>query len=227
VRILGFIGADLVGGKEHEEGGIGPFLKERVKEEEHDASYVVERVARALRRMKIDDVTGLWIGDVPLVELGPDEAVGVDEALDAVKGADSHEDYAGLQLSLNYEDDQLLHLITISYAQAHDPEEAALEVLDSAHVLALEPLENEEMDAYEERLNTLLGPHEALEDFATPFVELEEPFIARMLDALSKELPLLEPEMSVELDHEGLATIDDLYTQSVASSSALPGLDLS
>ena len=49
--------------------------------------------------------------------------------------------------------------MTISYAQAHDPEEAALEVLDSAHVLALEPLENEEAEAYEERLNTLLEPH--------------------------------------------------------------------
>jgi hypothetical protein len=226
LRILGFIGTDFVGGQEHEEGGIGPFLKEHVKEEEHDAQYVLERVARALRGMKIDDVTGLWIGDVPVVELGPDEAVGLNEALASAKAGEDAEPYAGLQLSLNFEDEKLLHLVTISYAQAHDPEEAALEVLDSAHVLALEPLEDEEAEAYEERLNALLEPHQTIEDFAAPYLELERPFVDRMLEALSKELSLLEPETSVEIDHEGLSSLDDLFNQSVASSSAFPGLDL-
>jgi hypothetical protein len=226
MRIQGFIGADFVGGQEHQEGGIGPFLKERVKEEEYDAQYVLDRVARALRRLKIDDVTSLWIGEVAVVELGPDEAVGLDEALASAKAAESIEPYAGLQLSLSYEDDQLLHVMTVSYAQAHDPEEAALEVLDSAHALVLEPLDDESEEAYQERLNTLLEQHETIDEFAAAYVELERPFIQSLLDALSKELSLLDPETSIEVDHEGMSTIDDLYTQSIAASSAFPGLDL-
>ena len=78
-----------MGGAGAEEGGIGPFLKERVKEEEHDALYVLDRRRSRIRRMKIDDVTGLWIGDAPVVELGPDEAVGLDEALAARRPARS------------------------------------------------------------------------------------------------------------------------------------------
>jgi hypothetical protein len=219
MRLIGFIGADLAGGALREEGGIGPFMKERVKEEEPDALYVLDRLARALRRLEIDDVTNLWIGDTGVIELAEDEAVGLDEALAAARDGREYQEFADLHVSAVIEDNDLLHVLTISYAQAHDPDEAAFEVMDSAHVLALEPGEDETPDAYEARLSEFLEEYESVEDFAAAYVELEEPFLERLLESLRKELSLWEPETSVDVDQQGMVTMDDVYSTALAISA--------
>jgi hypothetical protein len=223
MRIQGFIGADLVGGSESEEGGIGPLFKERLKTEEQDALYVLERIGRALRALKIDDVTSLWIGETGVVEMEPGEAASVDDTLAEAKRGDGYAEYAELHLMISAEDEHLLHSINISYAQVHDPDEAALEALDSAIVLELEVLEDETQEAFEERLNTFLEQFESLDDLSAHCIELERPFVERLLEALRKELSLWEPESSVEVDYQGLATLDDIYSDALAIAAGSAG----
>ena len=221
ITVVGLLEADLPGAIEYKEGGIGPLFAAARTEEQITLYEFLERSIAALKKLGITDVVSCYVDEI---ELFRDDDPGEDSDFDIVLRAakDVTEDESGVSfyLMLSHHDKKLSHIITFEASVDHPAEEAALSVLDTARMADDgEGLPVAEADG--EPLAPVDDDVTFFSDRAADAEDLVDAFMQRILAQLEKELSLVEPEIDVWTDWEGVYTLES----TVAPGGGIPGIN--